>query len=128
MFEKIKIDIAIRKTLRQVQKQHQEFPFLTPYSVRLDKWLEDYQGDTSRLDWLYSLLLNQEESELAGQHLYLDYDDSGNIQLSLGEDGVFLFSDILQDFFSLDEVRAMWKQLNSRNKIVRVYQDLQSEM
>lgn len=130
MFEKFKVKRVISKTLNQAKTNHKEFPFLTPYTVKVGKWLEAYQGDTSRLEWLYTLLLDYAtESELAGQHLYLDYGDYGNsanISLSLDEDGVFLFSDVLQDFLSLDEVRGMWKHLKSKNAMVRVYQDVQT--
>lgn len=126
MFENVKIKNAIRKKMKQTAVKNEAMPFLNPSTVSLEKWLEHYQGDTSRLDWLYSELLEYaDENESAGNSLYMRVDKAGTVSFWLDEVGVFWFSDILQQFFSLQEVKQMQKFLKSENAIVRFYQDLQ---
>lgn len=128
MFEvtSTKVKRAIQKGAKRQEKQNEAMPFLNPSTVSLEKWLELYQGDTSRLDWLYSELLEYaDENESAGNSLYMRMDKNGIISFHLDEIGVFWFSDILQQFFSLQEVKQMQKFLKSENAIVRFYQDLQ---
>lgn len=129
MFEvtSAKVKRAIRKGAKRQEKQNKAMPFLNPSTVSLEKWLERYQGDTSRLDWLYSELLEYaDENESAGNSLYMRVDEAGTVSFWLDEVGVFWFSDILQEFFSLQEVRQMQQYLKSENAIVRFYQDLQT--
>ena len=129
MFEvtSAKVKRAIRKGAKRQEKQNEAMPFLNPSTVSLEKWLELYQGDTSRLDWLYSELLEYaDENESAGNSLFMRMDKNGIISFHLDEVGVFWFSDILQEFFSLQEVGHMLKFLKSENAIVRFYQDLQT--
>ena len=127
MFENVKFKIAVRKKMKQTVVKNEAMPFLNPSTVSLEKWLERYQGDTSRLDWLYSELLEHaDENESAGNSLYMRMDKNGIISFHLDEIGVFWFSDILQEFFSLQEVRQMQQYLKSENAIVRFYQDLQT--
>lgn len=84
------------------------------------------KGDTNRLDWLISEILNYTlENESAANSLYVSQEDSGAFSYHLDEIGVFWFSDILQDFFTLNEVRQMWQELKSRNAVVRFYEDVQ---
>lgn len=126
MFENVKIKNAVRKKMKQTAVKNEAMPFLNPSTVSLEKWLELYQGDTSRLDWLYSELLEYaDENESAGNSLYMRMNKDGIISFHLDEIGVFWFSDILQQFFSLQEVKQMQKFLKSENAIVRFYQDLQ---
>lgn len=127
MFENVKIKNAVRKKMKQTAVKNEAMPFLNPSTVSLEKWLELYQGDTSRLDWLYSELLEYaDENESAGNSLYMRMNKDGIISFHLDEVGVFWFSDILQEFFSLQEVRQMQQYLKSENAIVRFYQDLQT--
>jgi len=127
MFENVKIKSAVRKKMKQTAVKNEAMPFLNPSTVSLEKWLERYQGDTSRLDWLYSELLEYaDENESAGNSLYMRMDKNGAVSFWLDEVGVFWFSDILQEFFSLQEVRQMQQYLKSENAIVRFYQDLQT--
>lgn len=127
MFENVKFKMAVRKKMKQTAAKNETMPFLNPVTVSLEKWLELYQGDTSRLDWLYSELLEYaDENESAGNSLYMRMDKNGIISFHLDEIGVFWFSDILQEFFSLQEVRQMQQYLKSENAIVRFYQDLQT--
>lgn len=129
MFEvtSAKVKRAIRKGAKRQEKQNKAMPFLNPSTVSLEKWLELYQGDTSRLDWLYSELLEYaDENESAGNSLYMRMDKNGIISFHLDEIGVFWFSDILQEFFSLQEVRQMQQYLKSENAIVRFFHDLQT--
>lgn len=127
MFENVKIKNAVRKKMKQTAVKNEAMPFLNPSTVSLEKWLERYQGDTSRLDWLYSELLEYaDENESAGNSLFMRMDKNGIISFHLDEVGVFWFSDILQQFFSLQEVKQMQKFLKSENAIVRFYQDLQT--
>ena len=122
-----KVKHAIKVRMNRQSKQSSGMPFLNPATVSLEKWLEHYQGDTSRLDWLYSELLEYaEESESTGNSLFMRMDKNGIISFHLDEVGVFWFSDILQEFFSPDEVKQMQKFLKSENAIVRFYQDLQT--
>lgn len=127
MFENVKFKMAVRKKMKQTAAKNETMPFLNPSMVSLEKWLERYQGDTSRLDWLYSELLEYaDENESAGNSLYMRMDKNGIISFHLDEIGIFVFSDILQEFFSLQEVGHMLKFLKSENAIVRFYQDLQT--
>ena len=127
MFENVKFKMAVRKKMKQTAAKNEAMPFLNPSMVSLEKWLERYQGDTSRLDWLYSELLEYaDENESAGNSLYMRMDKNGIISFHLDEIGIFVFSDILQEFFSLQEVGHMLKFLKSENAIVRFYQDLQT--
>lgn len=127
MFENVKFKMAVRKKMKQTAAKNEAMPFLNPVTVSLEKWLELYQGDTSRLDWLYSELLEYADgNESAGNSLYIRMDKNDIISFQLDEIGVFWFSDILQEFFSLQEVRQMQQYLKSENAIVRFYQDLQT--
>jgi hypothetical protein len=56
----------------------------------------------------------------------MQMDKNGTVSFWLDEIGIFVFSDILQEFFSLQEVGHMLKFLKSENAIVRFYQDLQT--
>lgn len=129
MFEvtSAKVKRAIRKGAKRQEKRNETMPFLNPSTVSLEKWLERYHGDTSRLDWLYSELLEYaDENESAGNSLLMQMDKNGTVSFWLDEIGIFVFSDILQEFFSLQEVGHMLKFLKSENAIVRFYQDLQT--
>lgn len=129
MFEvtSAKVKRAIRKGAKRQEKQNEAMPFLNPSTVSLEKWLELYQGDTSRLDWLYSELLEYaDENDSAGNSLFMQMDKNGTVSFWLDEIGVFWFSDILQKFFSVQEVKQMQEYLKSENAIVRVYQDVQT--
>ena len=127
MFENVKFKMAVKKKMKQAEAKNEAMPFLNPVTVSLEKWLELYQGDTSRLDWLYSELLEYaDENESAGNSLFMQMDKNGTVSFRLDEIGVFWFSDILQEFFSLQEVRQMQQYLKSENAIVRVYQDVQT--
>ena|GEM_PF-3082639 len=129
MFEvtSAKVKRAIRKGAKRQEKQNEAMPFLNPSTVSLEKWLELYQGDTSRLDWLYSELLEYaDENDSAGNSLFMQMGKNGTVSFWLDEIGVFWFSDILQKFFSVQEVRQMQQYLKSENAIVRFYQDLQT--
>ncbi len=125
MFERFNLNKVVDRTTAEAETKHKISMLLTPYIVRVDKWLEVYQGDTSHYEVLCDLLLIEaEENEIAEQHLYLNYDEFGKITLSLDEYGVFLFSHVLQEFLSLDEIMAMWKHLKSQNASVYVYRNL----
>ena len=129
MFEvtSAKVKRAIRKGAKRQEKRNETMPFLNPSTVSLEKWLERYQGDTSRLDWLYSELLEYaDENDSAGNSLFMQMDKNGTVSFWLDEIGVFWFSDILQKFFSVQEVKQMQEYLKSENAIVRVYQDVQT--
>ena len=94
-----------------------------PYTVSLQKWCNSY-GVPKHFDWVRNLILNEMDGDAElGAHVYLDADF---YDLHLDSDGIFVFSHILNDFFGVEQVRAMRHYLNQRNTEAKLLFEIKS--
>lgn len=95
-----------------------------PYTVSLQKWCIAY-GVPKHFDWLRSLILTElDKDEDIGDYVFIGED---LYDLHLDNDGVFILSHILNDFFGVEQMREMWKYLRTVNEENKLFFDF-SEM
>ena len=103
----------IQRALKSNAKRVASSGKFIPYTVSLQRWCEAY-GVPKHFSWIRNLILTElDENEELRDYVRLDAD---LYDLHLDHDGVFIFSHILQDFFGLEQVRAMWRYLSAKNE------------
>lgn len=112
----------VRKTMRKSMKENVNK--YMPYTVSLQKWCIAY-GVPKHFDWLRSLILTElDKDEDIGDYVFIGED---LYDLHLDNDGIFILSHILNDFFGVEQVREMWKYLRTVNEENKLFFDF-SEM
>lgn len=112
----------VRKTMRKSRKENVNK--YMPYTVSLQKWCIAY-GVPKHFDWLRNLILTElDKDEDIGDYVFIGED---LYDLHLDNDGVFILSHILNDFFGVEQVRDMWKYLRTVNEENKLFFDF-SEM
>lgn len=103
-------DRKLKKAFRQLDRQHEgEF---VPVVVSLMKMCE-IAGKPKHYSWIVNLITKKcEENESYYDYLRLDSD----FMVWFDKDGLFLFSEILADFFGLDNIRDLWEYMNVEDK------------
>lgn len=112
----------IQRALRKEAKKDHSGEFI-PYTISLQKWCELY-GVPKHFDWIKNLILTKlekDEDEDLGDYILFDADF---YDLHFSHDGIFIFSDILQDFFGLERVRQMWKYIKALNEESKILFDV----
>ncbi|MDE5583236.1 MAG: hypothetical protein K2J08_06005 [Ruminococcus sp.] len=108
----------VRKTMRKNRKENAGK--YMPYTVSLQKWCISY-GVPKHFDWLRSLVLTElDKDEDIGDYIFIGED---LYDLHLDNDGVFILSHILNDFFGVEQVREMWKYLRAINEEKKLFFD-----
>lgn len=112
-------DRKLKKTFKKLNKKHErEF---VPCSVNLLKWCET-AGIPQNYNWIVNLITKEcDEDETYYDYLRFNVD----FTVHLDQNGVFLFSDILSDFFGLDNVRSLWRYMSDLDKYERTYYDIE---
>lgn len=112
----------VRKTMRKSRKENVNK--YIPYTVSLQKWCIAY-GVPKHFDWLRNLILTElDKDEDIGDYVFIGED---LYDLHLDNDGIFILSHILNDFFGVEQVREMWKYLRTVNEENKLFFDF-SEM
>ncbi|MDE6788476.1 MAG: hypothetical protein K2J47_04055 [Ruminococcus sp.] len=112
-------DRKLKKVFKKLNRQHEgEF---VPCSVNLLKWCEKAEMPQN-YNWIVNLLFKEcDEDETCYDYIKLDSD----FIVNLDQNGVFLFSDVLADFFGLDNVRRLWRYMSASDKYERTYYDVE---
>lgn len=114
------IEKAYRKATRKARRAPE---CMWLYTVSLAKWLTAYQGDSSRSEWLATLILKncaEQDEDEAGEGVYFDDQHGG---LALDDLGVLLHFDTLTGFFGDEEVIGMRLHLVELNRLPRAYRE-----
>lgn len=108
----------LKKAFKQLDRQHDgEF---VPCTTSLMKMCE-IAGKPQHYNWIVNLITKKcEENESYYDYLRLDSD----FMMCFDKDGLFLFSDILSDFFGLDNVRGLWQYMSALDEYERTCYDI----
>lgn len=114
----------IQRALRKEAKKDHSGEFI-PYTVSLQQWCK-LHGVPKHFDWIKNLILTElEHDEDVGDYILLDADFC---DIRLNSDGILIFSDILQDFFGLDQIRAMLRYLKAANEEAKILFDVKQHL
>ncbi len=117
--EEIEFDRKLKKAFKELDKKYEE-EFI-PCTVNLMKWCE-VAGKPRHYNWIVNLITKKcEENEAYYDYLRLNSD----FIVCLDKDGLFLFSDILADFFGLDNVRSLWQCMRDSDEYEHLFYDIE---
>lgn len=114
------IDFIKKKRMQKVIRKHGEQNFRK--TISLKKWCEKY-GNLDRYDWIIKEILDVvDEDEKYEEYIYLNED----LEISLDENGIFIFSEILISFFGKEEVLNVHRYVQQENYFVNeIYEPVQ---
>lgn len=109
----------LKKAFKKLNKKHKgEF---VPCSVNLLEWCKKAEI-TQNYNWIVNLLFEEcNEDETCYDYIKFDSD----FIVNLDQNGVFLFCDILSDFFGTDSVLSLYRYMRDSDKYERTYYDIE---
>jgi len=112
----------LKKAFKELDKKH-EGEFI-PCTVNLMKMCE-IAKKPQHYNWIVNLIAKKcEENEAYYDYLRLDSD----FMMCFDKDGLFLFSDILADFFGLENMRSLWQYMDAIDKCNHGYYEIEQYM